>query len=708
MSDSFIYQNQKIPIIPPENFSKMELKSRLHKMNVAFNPNEKNKKYYINLYNESIQNNNNKLKIIEDLIDDTKKHNNYMNELKKMKEEKTHQNYQYNPKVNNKEIFNPVKNNYIYDKFKVKNDMNDNSTKNNYEIPSSLINDSQYNDYNNNINFPNNIYMAGNNKKVNTDNINIDPNSFPIQNESIYKDEYPLKNQDNKTVNPDFLIKNKTQKFYTNFDTPFGPESNTSSNYNNTNKHNEYNPINKNEGVFPQNNNNFQNTNNNLNSNNLNEKKYDVPYQTQMNYNPNIFLNNNQNSFQNINKIPIKNQNNPNMNVNKNLNNPNYQNIKNQNQNENQTFTNMNKNTNELNMPNKFLESIPSNTQKNNKEFNSKPISYPNLDVNNFQQNMNNYNNNVIQTQNQNYPKLNYYNKNELNIPKNQPYNNNNNMSNNIANNNNNNNKYNNNKNMYNPQNYKFNKNPQNEDNEINTSKQFQQDIPIQKTNVSLVDTNFNNTNNNNNYHYNNNNNKTNIPYTNHYYIYNNVPSNNPDNYKESSNIGFTLLAMFLAMIVIGFGIWVIMKYSRIAIKEVNEALTPKNIFYNVILKVILIIIKKLCWDYLYYPLPFVIFYFGIHYLKQIIKKKKLIKEIFNDIKSRLIEMYNTNATHRVMGITEGEIINSYSIRYNITFNDFNRNYMPQLRELRKRNNNIKEKEEIINGYKQMYWYWNE
>ena len=70
--------------------------------------------------------------------------------------------------------------------------------------------------------------------------------------------------------------------------------------------------------------------------------------------------------------------------------------------------------------------------------------------------------------------------------------------------------------------------------------------------------------------------------------------------------------------------------------------------------------------------------------------------------------MYNTNATHRVMGITEGEIINSYSIRYNITFNDFNRNYMPQLRELRKRNNNIKEKEEIINGYKQMYWYWNE
>ena len=99
---------------------------------------------------------------------------------------------------------------------------------------------------------------------------------------------------------------------------------------------------------------------------------------------------------------------------------------------------------------------------------------------------------------------------------------------------------------------------------------------------------------------------------------------------------------------------------------------------------------------------------FGIRYLVKIYKKWKLIKEIFDDIKSRLIEIYNTNINNGVIGITEAEIINSYSIRYNITFNDFNRNYMPQLRELRKKNDNIKEKEEIINGYKQIYWYWNE
>ena len=181
-----------------------------------------------------------------------------------------------------------------------------------------------------------------------------------------------------------------------------------------------------------------------------------------------------------------------------------------------------------------------------------------------------------------------------------------------------------------------------------------------------------------------------------------------PENNKETSNIGFTLLAGFLAMTVLDFGIWVIMKYSRIAVNEVTETLTPKNIFYNVILKVFLNLIKKLCWDYVYYTLPFVIFNFGIKYLIKIYKRSKLINEIFNDIKSRLIEIYNSNAANGVSGITEGEIINNYSIRYNITFNDFNRNFMPKLRELRKGNYYIKEKEEIINGHKQLLWYWNE
>ena len=730
MSDYFIYQNHKIQIFPGEDFSKIELIHRLNQMNVELNPNEKSKKYLCKKYNESIKNNNNKMKIIEKLIEDTNNKLNSLNEIKKIKEEKEkiHQNNNYNPKVNNIELFNPTKNNYIYDKFKVNNN-NNKDTKNNYEIPSSFINDSEYFDYNNNMNFPNNKYMAGNEKNIvnNYDKKNIDPNSFPNQNQSIYKDEYPLKDQDKKTINPDYFIKQNQKKTYTNFETPYGPESNTSNNYNNINNHkeyhsidnNNYNPIYKNEGVSKNDKNNFPNSNNNMNTNQTNDKNYDNLYKQPINYDPNIFLNNKQNSFQNINKQPIINKNNVNINVNKNMNNPVYQNIKNQNT--NQTLNNINKNTDEFNKSNKFMEPFSSSNQNNIKEFNQKPISYPNLDDNNFQKKkMNNYQNmytnkNSIYPQNQNNTKVNYNNQNNLNIPHNHPnthnknmynhniVNNNNNNNNqnmynngNISNNNNNNNKYNNNNNMYNPQNYTFNQNYQN-DNEINTTRNFQKDIPIQYRNVSLSDP-----------HFNNNNNNPNIPYNNHYYIYNNVPSNNPENNKETSNIGYTLLAGFLAMTVLGFGLWVIMKYSKIVVNEVTETLSPKNIFYNVILKVFLNFIKKLCWDYVYYTLPFVIFNFGIKYFLKIYKRSKLIKEIFNDIKSRLIKIYNSNGINGVSGITEGEIINNYSIRYNITFNDFNRNFMPKLRELRKGNHYIKEKEEIINGHKQLLWYWNE
>ena len=111
-----------------------------------------------------------------------------------------------------------------------------------------------------------------------------------------------------------------------------------------------------------------------------------------------------------------------------------------------------------------------------------------------------------------------------------------------------------------------------------------------------------------------------------------------PENNKETSNIGFTLLAGFLAMTVLDFGIWVIMKYSRIAVNEVTETLTPKNIFYNVILKVFLNLIKKLCWDYVYYTLPFVIFNFGIKYLIKIICIILKIRNLTKIIKMKIMK----------------------------------------------------------------------
>ena len=71
MIGSFYFENNDILLLPGDNFSKKELISRLHKMEIEFNPNEKLKKYYIDKYNQYILDNNLRLKIIDKLIEDT-------------------------------------------------------------------------------------------------------------------------------------------------------------------------------------------------------------------------------------------------------------------------------------------------------------------------------------------------------------------------------------------------------------------------------------------------------------------------------------------------------------------------------------------------------------------------------------------------------------------------------------------------------------
>ena len=69
---SFIYNNEKFLIIPGSRFSKNELKTRLKIMGIEdINGNNPDKKYYINLYETSLKNNQNKLKILPQLRKDT-------------------------------------------------------------------------------------------------------------------------------------------------------------------------------------------------------------------------------------------------------------------------------------------------------------------------------------------------------------------------------------------------------------------------------------------------------------------------------------------------------------------------------------------------------------------------------------------------------------------------------------------------------------
>ena len=71
--DTFIYSGNKVVIRKGKDFSKNELKSRLHQMNIDFDISKSSKTYFTNLYDEALYNNSNKIKIIDKLKGDTER-----------------------------------------------------------------------------------------------------------------------------------------------------------------------------------------------------------------------------------------------------------------------------------------------------------------------------------------------------------------------------------------------------------------------------------------------------------------------------------------------------------------------------------------------------------------------------------------------------------------------------------------------------------
>ena len=68
MEEEFDYS--VLNIRPGMAFSLRELKSRLHAMDIPMDPNIKEKKYYVDLYNKAIIDDNNKDKIFGSLFKD--------------------------------------------------------------------------------------------------------------------------------------------------------------------------------------------------------------------------------------------------------------------------------------------------------------------------------------------------------------------------------------------------------------------------------------------------------------------------------------------------------------------------------------------------------------------------------------------------------------------------------------------------------------
>ena len=83
-------------------------------------------------------------------------------------------------------------------------------------------------------------------------------------------------------------------------------------------------------------------------------------------------------------------------------------------------------------------------------------------------------------------------------------------------------------------------------------------------------------------------------------------------------------------------------------------------------------------------------------------KKQRILNEIFQDIKQTLMSMNDDEE-----GLPENEIINKYSMYYQISREVFEREYMPILRDMRRRDINLKLADGLVEGRKQVFWYWN-
>ena len=92
--------------------------------------------------------------------------------------------------------------------------------------------------------------------------------------------------------------------------------------------------------------------------------------------------------------------------------------------------------------------------------------------------------------------------------------------------------------------------------------------------------------------------------------------------------------------------------------------------------------------------------------------KNNIIKNIFEDIKRTLKEIYEDNnykpdqEHDEFSGMPENEIIIRYSNYYNISRDVFEREYMPILRDMRRKDENIKLYDDLYQGRKQIFWRW--
>lgn len=285
---SFTYNNESFIIIPGSRFLKNELKTRLRLMGVDDN-NSQDKRFLSDLYDSSLKNNHNKLKIISQLKKDTDniKAKLFFNQRTSLpssyisnnssQNKKMNISYEVNP-FNSREqhinIIKPIhtnKGHYSYNPF-ISSNINHNQ--------SNLSNISGHSNNNKQSFESSKIYE--NNSKSNSNNINNYNNNMTINNDSSYinKQDIYFKQRDNS-----ILRNNSNDRFFNQqVEKQINNINNSSFNnpyLNNTDINLERNNNNNNSII---NQNNETEINNTINSNPINDKS--------LNYKENYFINN--------------------------------------------------------------------------------------------------------------------------------------------------------------------------------------------------------------------------------------------------------------------------------------------------------------------------------------------------------------------------------------------------------------------------------
>ena len=163
----------------------------------------------------------------------------------------------------------------------------------------------------------------------------------------------------------------------------------------------------------------------------------------------------------------------------------------------------------------------------------------------------------------------------------------------------------------------------------------------------------------------------------------------NTSNIENKSNIDLLLYILFIILggLLIYFVLKIIFRVSNTLTEGVTQTVrivtNPKKLFRELIWGLIKAILMGILYEYIYVTLPLAVLSFVIYMLKKRREFNKLCKQIIEDIKKDLENKMDKS-------MSENEIIDKYSQKYNIDKNIFIKKYLKALRELRKKDHLLK------------------